>query len=161
MVAGFSASAALAASALFGTTGAALTAKSLALFGAQWFLFPFLLTAAAVQVMPTAQLMWMAARMRLAEGDITRSLTPYDPLAEKMTWDIKKIIGRYEDWQKQETERQRAQDYFNYQAFISDNPESTFSAGTQDSPGNGFQNHPDPRGYYAVLGVSAEATKEV
>jgi hypothetical protein len=107
--------------------------------------------------------MWMAAKMRLAEGEFTRSVQPYDPLAERMIWDLKRITKRYEDWQQQETERQRIKDYFEYQEYLREHGEgfnqATDSYATSSSFGPKY--HPDPRGYYAVLGVQADASKEV
>lgn len=139
-----------------------ITLKSLGLWASIWSLLPFVSSRTVAKTLPTAQLMWQGIWMRLEAGDTTHALQYLNPDKLKYLWDLKTATEKYANWKKRATEEQQAIDYFEYQAYMRSmgiDPKENASSNS----GNGRNErirHPDPKGYYAMLGLTPMASKE-
>lgn len=139
-------------SSLFSSTIASMwipsTAKALSFWALKWVAFPYMATTLAARLFPILKKNFSDTRNILDEGFDSKTLSHYDPQKSPLWWDIKSVGKRYEEWLERETLNAQSEDWNNQSQF---NQSAYFNSERVL--------HPDPLGYYAVLGFSGKESQ--
>jgi hypothetical protein len=110
------------------------------------FLMPYILVSTLIKVYPLAKIMLEETKTKFKEDDNLESVVEYKVNNDNMFWNWKNLVSMYNDWQHSETNKQESKDW----NFFHDDEEKNriFKEGEEAGIA-----HPDPLGYYRVLGL--------